>query len=52
MNNPDLYFYKDKIHLKKEGKVLYSQLLVDAINPYLPDDMKCNPEIIPTLYTD
>ena len=50
MNNPDLYLYKDKIHLTPEGRMLYSQLIVETLNPLLPLDLQCNPTTIPALY--
>lgn len=52
MNNPDLYFYKDKIHLTPTGRMLYSQLIAEALNPFLPQDLQCNPTTIPALYPE
>lgn len=52
MNNPDLYLYKDKIHLTPEGRMLYSQLIAEALNPLLPQDLQCSAASIPALYTD
>lgn len=52
MNIPDKYFYDDKVHINGAGRALYTHLLADAINPYLPDNCKCDVSKIDALYAN